>query len=192
MRILEVEWLDGPRSRGGEVDAVAPSFRHPRVENTNIRPLPSKTSEPESPLADKEGAQSAEVSEGNIAPLVVGVHVKGLEYTNTLLHFGQLLSLGLHGCLGQVLALQLHLQLNYLPSQEVNVSSVTTNAGLDLIETVLELTECGRSKVLGRCTSSYLMVVSSRSTWHQLTQKTSMLGSPFLFLFSWKNSVTLS
>lgn len=106
----------------------------------------------------------ANVAASNIAPLVVGIVVKGLKYTNILLHFGQLLPLNLHGrlilcCLLRVLALWLHLQRNNFPSQNVGIRSVATNGGLDLVNSALESMESGKSNMLGRCPSTLELIV---------------------------------
>ena len=105
-----------------------------------------------------------DVSARNIAPLVGGVLVEGLEYADILLHFGQLPPLSLHGRLVlrrllRVLALRLRLQPNNLPGQEVGVNSVATDAGLDLVEAALESTESGKSNVLGRYASALELVL---------------------------------
>ena len=106
----------------------------------------------------------ADVAARNIAPLVVGVFIEGLKYADILLHFGQRLPLSLHGRLVlcrllRVLAPWLCLQLKNLPSQDLGVSSVATDAGLDLVESTLESMESGKSNVLGRCASALEFVV---------------------------------
>ena len=108
----------------------------------------------------------ANVPACNIAPLAVGVLVEGLKYANILFHFGQLFLLSLHGhlilsCLLQVLTLRLHLQPSNLPNQEVSVSSVVTDTGLDLFKATLELTESSKSDMLGRCASALEVVINS-------------------------------
>ena len=84
--------------------------------------------------------------------------------SHILLHFGQLLPLSLHGRLIlrrllRVLALRLRLQLNNLPSQDFNISSVATDAGLDLIEPVLKSMESSKSNVVATCASALELVV---------------------------------
>ena len=106
----------------------------------------------------------ADIAAGNIAPLVVGVIVEGLEYDDILLHFEQRLPLSLHGRLVlrrllQVLASRLRIQLNNLPSQNLSISSVATDAGLDLVESVLESMESGKSNMLGRCARALEFVI---------------------------------
>ena len=81
-----------------------------------------------------------------------------------LLHFGQLLPLSLHGRLVLrrllwVLALWLRLQLNNLRSQDISGSSVATDAGLDLIEPVLESMESSKSNVVAMCASALELIV---------------------------------
>ena len=98
----------------------------------------------------------ADVSARNITPLADGVPAEGLEYADTLLHFGQLFPLGFRGRLVLcgllwVLALWPCLQPNDPPSQEVGINSVTSDAGPDLVEAALESMESGKSNVLARC-----------------------------------------
>ena len=109
----------------------------------------------------------ADVAMHNIAPLqVVDVVVKGLEYTDILLHFGQLLPLSLHChlilcCLLWVPTLWLCLQLSNLPSQDLSVSFMATDTGLDLMEPSLESTASSKSNMVARCTGTLELVVDS-------------------------------
>ena len=101
----------------------------------------------------------ADVSARNITPLAVDFLVEVLQYADILHHFVHLLPLSLHGRLVlrrllRVLAPRLRLQRNNLPSQEVGVSSVATDQGLDLVEGALESTQSGKSNALGRCASA--------------------------------------
>ena len=133
--------------------------------------------------------------------MAVGVLVEGPEYADLLLHIGQLLPLRLHARhvlpgLLRVLALRL-LQLNNRPSQEVVVSSVVIDAGLDLVEAAPQSTESGKSNVLWRCASALELVrdggvLAENVTVANAEDPGSRVAAPVVVLVEEQRDTTLS